>query len=496
MNIKRMIFWLLCIGIASWSVTFADDQINLQWFLQSYFNVIIKDWMIPQSYKYIRVQYKDIPGSWFRDLLQKTIYLDMFPNIPAKLPLLAPVTQKQVSDIIQSKLPITIPYQEGAYVSTQWLAKVLLQVQTALQEIRQTYVINFDQSLDYGVLENMYQILDTEYVDSTKVKPASLLYGAAKGLAASLNDDYTSFMPPSQATDFSEEIQWQFEWIGAYVDTKRPWVIVIVAPIDGSPADKAWFLAWDQIINVDDHKVTQESQVNDVVWRIKGPRWTSVTLTIIRNNKELSITVIRDKIEVKNIETKIYTGGNCYINIRMFDMNVHQDFDSAMQKLTPSTCTRYTFDLRNNPGGSLDEVASMLEYFVPPGSPSVIIKGKGFNQTIVAEGNSGNRITEKNIVILMNGGSASASEIFVGGIKDYGSHVTLIGQKTFWKGSVQTMMEYPDGSIFKYTIAKRYTGKSQKNIDKIWIFPDKEIIDNLKTSDDEQLTYALGEKFR
>ncbi|MEI7557695.1 MAG: S41 family peptidase [bacterium] len=156
-----------------------------------------------------------------------------------------------------------------------------------------------------------------------------------------------------------------------------------------------------------------------------------MTLTIIRNNKELSITVIRDKIEVKNIETKIYTGGNCYINIRMFDMNVHQDFDSAMQKLTPSTCTRYTFDLRNNPGGSLDEVASMLEYFVPPGSPSVIIKGKGFNQTIVAEGNSGNRITEKNIVILMNGGSASASEIFVGGIKDYGSHVTLIGQKTF-----------------------------------------------------------------
>ncbi len=487
----------MCFVLGSSWLTFADNYLKLQEVLQSYFNVVLENQVLPESYKYITIHYRDISNTSFKDALQKVIYLDMFPNASTVLPLSSWVTQKQVSDIIQSKLPIKIAYQEHTYVSPQRLWPVLLQVKELVAEKRNTSFIKINQSLDYGVLENMYQILDTEYIDNSKITGTTLLYWAAKWLAESLNDEYTTFMPPVQATSFSDEIQGEFEWIGAYIDIKKPWMIIILAPIDGSPADRAGLLAGDQILQVDDHKVTNDTALDMVVARVKWLRGTSVTIRVLRNNKELTITVKRENIVIKNIASEVYSWGICYINIRMFDLGVHQDFDLAMESFAAlPTCTKYIFDVRNNPGWWLDEVVSMLDYIVPTQSTSVTIKGKSYNQKFLAKGRSGTKITDKNIIVLINQWSASASEIFAGVAKDYGSHVQLIGEKTFWKWSVQTMIEYPDGSIFKYTIAKRYTGKTEKNIDKIGFFPDKQIYDNPKTFADEQLDYALWYVFK
>ena len=417
----------------------------------------------------------------------------MFPNVASVLPLSSLVTQKQVHDMIQSKLPMDIGYTENVYVTTDRLWNVLAQVQNIVQKNISQQVVTINQSMNYGVLENMYQTLHTEYIDTTKLTGNTLLYGAAKWLANSLNDPYTTFMPPTQATDFNDEIQWQFEWIGAYVDIKKPWVIVITAPINWSPANRAGLLPGDQIIKVDDHEVIDSTELTQVVSWIKWLPWTSVTLTILRNNTQLTIPVTREKIVIKNIESKIYSWHLCYMKINLFDFGIHEDFNLVMDKtFSPSICSKYIFDVRNNPGWSLEEVVQMLNYIVPTKSPSVIIKWKTYNQTLVAEGDSWIKITDKNIIVLINKWSASASEIFAGVIKDYWTHVALIGENTFWKWSVQTITEYPDGSLFKYTIAKRYTGKSQKNIDKIWFFPDEHIYNNSKTTVDEQLDYALS----
>ena len=497
MKIKKIFFWILLAVFCYSCTTFADNYMTLQEFLQSYFNVVVQGQNIPSSYKYITVQYKKIPSSGFKNTLQKVIYLDMFPNVSTVLPLGSLVTQKQVSDIVQAKVNIKIAYKENEYVTPQRLWDILVQAQNGIEKNRHNYSFQINQSLDYGLLENMYQILDAEYVDSSKVTGTTLLYWAAKWLASSLGDDYTTFMPPTQATSFSDEMQWEFEWIGTYIDIKKPWVIIIVAPIDWSPADRAGLLAGDQITQIDNHIVDEDTSVDTVASRIKWPNGTPVTISIVRNNKEITLTIQREKIVVKNIESKIYTWWICYLNIRMFNFGINKDFAWAMNDfLTLNICNKYIFDVRNNPGGWLEEVASMLDYFVPTNSTSVIIKWKAYNQKILANENNGKKITDKNIVVLTNQWSASASEIFAGVIRDYGTHAVLIGEKTFWKWSVQTTTEYSDGSLFKYTIAKWYTGKSEKNIDKIWFFPDKLIYDNPKTTTDEQLDYALSYMFK
>lgn len=497
MHIKKYIFWFLFIFFSSSCISFANSYLTLQEFLQSYFNVIVQNKTIPESYKYITVQYKNISNSSFKNTLQKVIYLDMFPNVSTVLPVNSLVTQKQVSDIIQTKINIKISYTENEYVTTDRLWNVLKQVQNFITQNNNNYIIQINQSLDYWLLENMYQILHAEYIDSFKITGAQLLYGAAKGLASSIGDDYTIFMPPTQASSFHDEIQGEFPWIGAYIDTKKPWVIIIVAPIDWSPADRAGLLPGDQILKVDDHSVASDTLVDTVVSWIKWLQGTVVNITIMRNNKEITFSMKREKIIIKNIESKIYSWWICYINIRMFDFGIHKDFASAMNTfISSNTCTKYIFDVRNNPGGWLDEVATMLDYIVPANNASIIIKWKVHDQKVIATENNGKKITDKYIIILTNPWSASASEIFAGVVREYGKYAVLIGEKTFGKGSVQTITEYSDGSLFKYTIAKWYTGKWEKNIDKIWFFPDKQIYDNPQTTGDEQLDYAISYMFK
>ncbi len=475
----------------------AQQYFTLQDFLQSYFNVVLQDQTIPDSYTYIDVKYKNSTNTHFATLLQKVIYLWYFPNIPTYLPLKSYITQRQVADIIKSNIHKEIAYQDDGYVSSQRLVSVLSQVQECMQQKKQNISQWNSQALNYNLLESVYSILHEDYIDKNSIDSQELLYGATQWLVKSLNDEHTVFMPPPQATNFTDEMQWNFEGIGAYIESKQQGIIHIVAPIQGSPADLAWLLPGDQILMVDEHKVTKDTQVNQVIDRIKWPRGTLVIIKYLRNKKEYNVSIQRDTVVIKNIESKVYTWGTCYINIRMFDFWVYQDFSSTIDSIWhSSTCNTYIFDVRNNPGGSLDEVQQMLNYIVPTKSPSIIIKGNDYNETLFSQDIPGKKITETNSIILTNKGSASASEIFAGVAKEYGNHVKIIGEPTFGKWSVQTMVEYSDGSVLKYTIAKWYTGKYQKNIDKIWLFPDITIYDDVNTSADEQLDYARSYIFK
>jgi carboxyl-terminal processing protease len=216
---------------------------------------------------------------------------------------------------------------------------------------------------------------------------------------------------------------------------------------------------------------------------IKWPKWTAVKLKVRRWDKEIDFTVTREKIIVENIESKILNNNYCYMAIHMFSFWIDRDFDLNIWKL--KDCTKYVFDVRNNPGWWLKEVSDMLWYFVPTWETTVSIKDRYGTEDLKAI-NKPFKIN-KNVIVLINWWSASASEIFAWTIKDYIPGTLLIWEKTFGKWSVQNIIDYVDGSMLKYTQAKRYTWKSKRNIDKEGIDSDIKIKDNPDTTNDEIL---------
>jgi carboxyl-terminal processing protease len=315
------------------------------------------------------------------------------------------------------------------------------------------------------------------------------MYWTVQGLVNSLKDEYTVFFPPTEAKDFNDELTAEYEWIWAYIEMIKPGELIIVSPISWSPAEKIGLKAGDRIIEINGNKIGESTDVQTVTSRIKWPEGSQVTIKILRDKKEFAFKVKRERITIKNVELKQLSWNICDVSIRMFGLWTANEFASIITQSQDKKCKKYIFDLRNNPWWSLDDVASILSYFVPDNKPVVIIKSTTENTIIHASPNT-IKITDKPIMILINKGSASASEIFAGTIKEYGKKVTLLGEKSFWKWSVQQLVEYSDWSILKYTIAKRYTGKLQKNIDKNWIDPDIKITDNPETKADEILEYA------
>ncbi|MFA5748111.1 MAG: S41 family peptidase [Candidatus Absconditabacterales bacterium] len=495
----KKIIILICFSIFGFGFfASAQQYLNFGQFLDSYFNVILKNQIIPNSYKYIQLKYTNIPqsGTLYKSL-QKAVYLDLFPNGIITLPLEKNITQDQVVNIIKLGLNMDFPYQKGALVDDQRLNNILTQIKSYDNNSSSNIEIQINSDNEISIVSDIYQRLKSDYIDVDKLNKNDLIYGAANGMVKATKDEYSTFFPPTDAKQFNEEIQGEYEGIGAYLDMKIPGEAIIVSPIDGSPAKKAGLLAGDKIIKVDNHLITGNDTIEKITSWIKGKSGTSVSITIKRGTKELNFTVLREKIIIKNIETQIFSGKICYMAINMFGFGVADEFQNAMDNFfSPTKCKEYIFDVRNNPGGSLEEVANMLNYFVPTGNPSVIVKSKSQNENILAKNIKGKKITDKNIIIMINKGSASASEIFAGTIKDYGKNVVLMGDKSFGKGSVQSLIEYNDGSMLKYTIARRYTGKSQKSIDKIGISPDIQISDNEKTTDDEQLNFAVKYEFK
>lgn len=484
---------------AFFTPVFAGYYLNLQDFLNSYFNVVIQKNQLPSSYKYIQLKYTNIPeGTKLYTTLQKAVYLDLFPNAHIALPLDKPLTQQQAISIMSQGFDGLWSGDIKQLVTVDWLRDILLDVQD--MQIKKWLITPAEdgqnnplsQSL---ILQDIYTRLNTSYISSGSLDQNAMIYWWIKGMVEGLNDPYTSFFPPTDAQSFNDEIQGQYYGIGAYVEMHKPWEMMIIAPMKGSPAEKAGLKWGDRILQIGDHQVTQEISIDTATSWIKWPAGTTITLKILRDMKVLNFTVTRAKVVVKNVDSTIYgswaNGSICSVALRMFDVWIANEFDAIMKDLSTKHCTKYIFDLRNNPGGSLEDVARMLNYFVPTQSPSIIVKSKFQVEQINADNTLYPKLTGDKVRVLINGWSASASEIFAGVIRDYVPHALLIGEKSYGKWSVQNLLGYPDGSMFKYTVAKRYTGKSQQNIDKIWIKPDVTIVDATGTTIDEVMEYAL-----
>ena len=355
-----------------------------------------------------------------------------------------------------------------------------------------SYHVSQPGTIDFSLFWDAYNKLEQNFIDPSKITNQKIVYGAINGMANSLGDPYTEFFDPTQAQMFQQDLAGSFEGIGVEVGVKDG-LLTVIAPLKGTPGENAGLKSGDNIVKING-KDTTDTTADDAVGLIRGPKGTPVTLTISRENwtSTKDIKIIRDTINVPSIDYSIKDGNIAYIQIYQFDQNLPSDFEAIARKILQSPVKKIVLDLRNNPGGYLDAAQNIAGWFLKSGQTVTIEDfGKGKTQQIyTASGNSD--FANYPMVILMNQGSASASEILAGSLRD-NRGIELIGTKSFGKGCVQEPIDLPGGSFIKVTIANWLTPKGN-SISNIGLTPDVkvDITDtDVQQKKDPQLDKAL-----
>ncbi|OGF64421.1 hypothetical protein A2661_02675 [Candidatus Giovannonibacteria bacterium RIFCSPHIGHO2_01_FULL_45_24] len=341
------------------------------------------------------------------------------------------------------------------------------------------------EEVDFSEFWHAWNIAEGKFVDIDKVKRKEMVYGAIAGMIKSLGDPYTVFFNPEENKIFKSDIKGEFEGVGMEIAIRRE-ILVVVAPLKSTPAEKAGIKAGDKILKIDD-RITSDISVEKAVRLIRGPKSTKVKLTILRNGEDESriIEITRDviKIPVVDTESKIAGGeggegekdlGDIFvIKLYNFSENSPGKFRDALREMIEKGRTKLIIDLRNNPGGYLEAAVDMASWFLPQGE-TVVQEDFGSKSKRVIHRSRG-YYAFKNIpmVILVNQGSASASEILAGALRDHGV-AKLIGERTFGKASVQELVPLTANTSLKVTIAKWLTPKSQ-SISEGGLTPDIEV---------------------
>ena len=321
---------------------------------------------------------------------------------------------------------------------------------------------------DLSVFWDVWNLVDDNYIlDSTDQQ--AKVYGAISGMVDSLGDPYSTFLTPEENKTLNDEMQGVFGGIGAEVGY-RDGAITVIAPLKGSPAEKAGLAAGDKIAAVND-ETTEGLNVDEVVNLIRGEEGTKVKLIIVRGEEVKTFEITRETIQDKTVRWEMKDGGIAYIDITQFKRGTADELDAQIGDILAQDPKGIVLDLRNNPGGYLDVVVDVASRFIDEGQ-TIVIEDSGKEQkTYAANGNK--RFDKLPIAVLVNGGSASASEILAGALKDH-KIATLVGKTTFGKGLVQGITDLKDGSALKITVAKWLTPNGG-SINKDGIAPDIEV---------------------
>jgi carboxyl-terminal processing protease len=316
------------------------------------------------------------------------------------------------------------------------------------------------EDVDFAAFWKAWNLLEEKYVSASTTKKSvneqDRVWGAIKGLTESLGDPYTVFFPPVESKLFESDIRGNFEGVGMEISSQEG-TLTVIAPLKGSPAEKAGIRAGDKIIRIDD-KETAGISGDEAVQLIRGPKGTAVTFTIIRGEEEpLTVSVTRDVIDIPTINTERLGDGIFLIELYSFSAPSPNLFRNALREFIESGDNKLILDLRGNPGGYLEAALDMASWFLPTGKV-VIREDFGGSKDEKAYRSKGYDIFNDNLkfVILVDGGSASASEILAGALREHGKAV-LIGEKTFGKGSVQELVNITDETSLKITVARWLT---------------------------------------
>jgi len=314
------------------------------------------------------------------------------------------------------------------------------------------------EEIDFSLFWEAWAKLQEKFSDKEKFDIQEMIYGAISGMVKSLEDPYTTFLNPEDTERFIEDVKGTFEGVGMEIGIKKG-QLQVIAPLEGTPAQKAGLRAGDKIIKVDD-TLTADITVDEAVNLIRGPKGTEVTLTIYREEWETTkeIKIVRGLIEIPSLKWELKDENIAYLKLYQFSEKASFDFSKAAIEILASPCQKIILDLRNNPGGYLEIAQDIAGWFLERGQIVVIEDfGAGEEQKIYkAQGNTS--LAEYPIVILINQGSASGSEILAGALRD-NRGIKLIGEQSFGKGSVQELERLKGGSSLKITVAKWLTPK-------------------------------------
>ncbi len=322
---------------------------------------------------------------------------------------------------------------------------------------------------DLKIFTDVLGLLQKEYVEETNSK--DLVYGAIKGMLETL-DPHSAFMPPNVYKEMQEETKGRFEGLGIEITLKEG-VLTVVSPIEDTPAFRAGIQAGDQILKIDGES-TKNLTLMDSVKRLRGPKGTKVTITIMREGftKPRDFSLTRDVIPVRSVRYELKEKQYGYIRLALFQEKTESEFDKAIKALESESkggLKGLILDLRNNPGGLLDQAVKVSDRFIESGL-IVSMEGRREDQKMRFHAHQEGTIARYPLVVLVNGGSASGSEIVAGAIQDHGRGI-LVGTQTFGKGSVQTIFPMKDGSGLRLTTARYYT-PSGRSIQAKGIIPD------------------------
>lgn len=357
-------------------------------------------------------------------------------------------------------------------------------------------VLATGENIDFSTFMKVWKLIDEKYVPSNpdkKITDQEKMMGAIKGMVSSFGDPYTVFLDPQDNASFETSISGNFEGVGMEVGIEEE-VLTVIAPLKNSPAEKAGIKSGDKVLLIDD-KSTMDMKIDDAIKLIRGPEGSEVKLGIYRKseNKNLEIKVKRAIINIPTLDYEL-KDGVFIISLYSFNANAHTQFKKAMQEFTKSKTKKIILDLRGNPGGFLESAIDISSYFLPQGK--VVVKedfGTKEPQEIFRSKGYSSFGDDLKMIILVDKGSASASEIVAGALQ-YHNVAKLLGSNTFGKGSVQELVDVTEDTSLKVTIA-RWLTPADKSISDGGLTPDYKVEykepEDENSKEDNQLLEAI-----
>lgn len=375
-----------------------------------------------------------------------------------------------------------------------------------LVRVERTLPAEKEGKVDFSLFWEVWDKLEISYLERKNIDYKKMVYGAISGMVASLGDPYTVFLPPTENNDAKSDLRGDFEGVGIQIDYNKDQKISVVAPLSGTPAEAAGLKAGDIILRIvdEEQKVDKDTtgiSLPEAVKLIRGPKGSKVKLTIQREGIEKPFEVVlkRETIVVKSVEVKFDEKNGkkiAILKLSRFGERTDQEWEEAVDlinaKCNPpaggAKCAGVILDLRNNPGGFLQGSVFIGSEFLVKGV--IVQQDKGTDGKEIYEVNRSGKLLKEDLVVLVNGGSASASEIVAGALQET-KRARLVGEKTFGKGTVQEAEDLPGGAGLHVTVA-RWLLPSGKSIDKEGVKPDVEVKNDEKDStSDLQLQKAI-----
>ena len=352
------------------------------------------------------------------------------------------------------------------------------------------------KDLDFSLFWRVWDTINTSYFDKEKVISANMVYGAIEGMVSALGDPYTVFLPPDKNRVVQEDLLGSFDGIGIQIGFKGN-QLAVIAPLPNSPSEKAGIEAGDFIVGIKDEakgieRGTVGISITDAVSAIRGPAGTIVTLTLLREGQEepIVVDVVRESIDVPSV-TLTFVGDDeniAQVRLLKFGGETEAEWEEAViEILKKQSLKGIVLDLRNNPGGYLQGAVDIASEFMKTGRV-VVIEERGEQKSEYVVEKIG-RFPNTPLVVLVNQGSASASEILAGALRD-DKKVKLVGEKTFGKGTIQEPQQVDGGAGLHITVA-RWLTPSGVWVDGEGLTPDFELEDNGETDEDEQLQKGI-----